>query len=94
MYYIILYYSSAQHDTTSTCPFAITGDFEEHTPYSYNQYLHQWIDTHRLRSAAHATYDTLSPPPLLYDIDHLQSTVVRATLIYQQDLLLFLSFTE
>ena len=35
-----------------------------------------------------------SPPSFLYDTNHLQSTVVRATLIYQQDLILFLSFTE
>ena len=83
----------AQHDTTSTSPFDITGNFEEHAVYSHNQDLHQWLDIHLLRQATHATYDTL-PPLLLYDIDHLQSTVVRATLIYQQDLILFLSFTK
>ena len=85
---------SAQHKTTSNSPFTITGNVEEHTSYSHNQDLHQWLDTHLIHTPTYTKYDTIPPAPLLYDIDHLQATVVRATLSYRQDLVLFLSFTE
>ena len=56
---------SAQHNISSTSPFSITRAFEEHTPYSHNQDLHQWIDTNLLRPADHVYYDTtISNPPL------------------------------
>ena len=52
----------AQHDSTSTSPFTIIGDVEEHTPYSHNQDLHQWLDTHLIHTTAHIKYDTVPPP--------------------------------
>ena len=85
---------SPKHATTSNSPFTITGDVEEHTPYSHNQDLHQWFDTHLIHTHRHMEYDTIPPAPLLYDTDHLQATFVHATLIYKQDLQLFLTFTE
>ena len=51
----------AQHDTASTSPFAITGAFEEHTPYFHNQDLYQWLDTHLIHTHSHMEYGTISP---------------------------------
>ena len=62
-----------QPHTTKCCdsnsPFTITGNIQEHTPYSHNHDLHQWL---RLASrhpfTAIGQYD-MPPPPLLYELE-------------------------
>ena len=42
----------------------------------------------------HDTNNLIQPPPLLYEIDHLLSTVAHATIIYQQNIIIFLASAE
>ena len=68
---------------------------EEHTIYSHNEDLHQWLDKTITQSYFNQPNNTPLPPPLLlYEFDYFLSTVDHATLLYQKDIILFLISTE
>ena len=78
-------------DTNS--PFTIHGDVLEHTPYSHNQELHQWL-TSTPPTYPHIAYDDIAPPPLLYEVDEIDDTITQAANTYNNDLIHYPVFAE
>ena len=85
-------YTNAYVDSNS--PSTITGNRLEHSPYSHNRELHQWLKTTTHHNTQQCDYDNYPPPLLLYDIEEIDAVTTQATTTYHDDITQYLTFTE
>ena len=78
-------------DTNS--PFTIHKDVLEHTPYSHNQELHQWLKS-TTTTYPNIVYSDIPPPPLLYEVDKIDDAIIQTSSTYHHDLTHYLAFAE
>ena len=78
----------------SNSPFTITGNSLEHTPYSHNNDVHQWLQHMTNTQTRKNTPVEYPPPPLLYEADEIATAITNATTIYHHDIMEYLTFTE
>ena len=75
-------------------PFTIHGNVLEHTPYSHNYELHQWITSTTTTSYPHTDYSALPPPLLLYEVEEIDEAITQASNTYHHDLTYYLALAE
>ena len=57
----------------SNSPFTITDHRIEHTPYSHNTEIHQWLKHMTRQHPQLCDHENYPPPPLLYEVEDIDA---------------------